>query len=131
MASHQTDILRRMSLIKKASTVDDHIHGEMRKKRIKHVKIIPSSVKLELAIKELTETKRKQTIGQKWNSALIFSIMWTVYCLVILAYFASTPDFCWQFAIYFFARLILLFPTYSLAYLWGIGCATIELSALS
>ena len=37
-------------------------------------------------MKELQETKRKQTIGQKWNSAAIFSVMWTFYCLGLIIY---------------------------------------------
>jgi len=70
---------------------------------------------------ELRETKRKQTVGQKWNSAAIFSIMWTVYCFGLILYFAFDPVPCSYWLAYFFLRFLLLFPTYYLAHLWRIG----------
>ena len=41
-----------------------------------------------MAMQELKETKRRQTVGQKWNSAAVFSTMWAVYCGGLLIYFA-------------------------------------------
>ncbi len=48
----------------------------------------------KMAKEELNAIKRKQTIGKKWNSAMIFSVMWSVYCICLLLYFAVDPDGC-------------------------------------
>ena len=48
----------------------------------------------KMAKEELNAIKRKQTIGKKWNSAMIFSVMWSVYCICLLMYFAVDPDGC-------------------------------------
>jgi hypothetical protein len=76
---------------------------------------------MDMAFKELRETKRKQTVGQKWNSAAIFSVMWLIYCCGILLYFLLDPIPCKYWLGFFFLRFLLLFPTFYLAYLWRIG----------
>mmetsp|Transcript_39544 Transcript_39544/g.88481 ORF Transcript_39544/g.88481 Transcript_39544/m.88481 type:complete len:718 (-) Transcript_39544:152-2305(-) len=104
--------------VKSLTSTDDAL---TRKKKPKHVKLIPSSVKIEMAIRELTETKRKQTVGQKWNSAAIFSVMWSCYCFGILVYLAIDRRACDYWIFFFLLRVLLLGPTYYLAYLWRIG----------
>ena len=74
-----------------------------------------------MAMNELRVTKRNQPVGQRWNSSAVFSIMWTVYCLGLLIYVGLNPNVCPYWFFYYFLRVLLLIPTYSLAYLWRIG----------
>uniref|UniRef100_A0A7S2WTU2 Guanylate cyclase domain-containing protein n=2 Tax=Rhizochromulina marina TaxID=1034831 RepID=A0A7S2WTU2_9STRA len=92
-------------------------------KRKKHlrVKIIPDTVKTSAAISELREVKRGRVIGQKWNSATIFSVMWALYIIGLLFYFADDPNLCRGWFVFFILRLVLLVPTVSLAILWHRG----------
>jgi class 3 adenylate cyclase len=92
--------------------------GDEKKKKAKHVKIIPSSVKMDLAIQELQDTKRNQTIGQKWNSAYIFSVMWSLYIVGITIYFLTDRVYCLRWLIYYLLRFLLLIPTFYIGRLW-------------
>lgn len=67
---------------------------------------------------ELGQIRLKQTIGRKWNSAMIFSIMWSVYCVCLLIYFAVDPRPCKSWLYFFILRAVLLPATYYLAYCW-------------
>ncbi len=74
-----------------------------------------------MAKEELKAIKLRQTVGRKWNSAMIFSIMWTVYCVCQIIYFAVDPRACSYWYWYFFLRVCLLVPTYYIAYCWRVG----------
>ena len=95
----------------------------MKRTKSKHVNLIPDAVKQQLAVKELAEIKRRKTVGVKYNSATVFSIMWFAYCCMTVAYSFFQKDFepCKYWAYYLALRLIVLVPSSFLAWCWKIG----------
>ena len=68
------------------------------------------------------ERKRDLTVGVKWNSAVIFFIMWSVYCTIVgLYYLAGQHWDCKYFTAYILLRLFGLLPAAIVARLWSIG----------
>jgi hypothetical protein len=47
---------------------------------------------MELAFTQLEEIKRQKTVGQKWNSAAIFSVMIFIYIIAAFAYLAFDDE---------------------------------------
>jgi hypothetical protein len=48
---------------------------------------------IKLAYSQLAEIKRKKTVGVKYNSATIFTLMWLGYLIGSLLVYASDPKY--------------------------------------
>ena len=90
-----------------------------RRKKVR-LELIPDQIKNDLAVKELAEIKRRKTVGVKYNSATVFTLMWGMYVVLALGYSMSNEYFnpCFYWAVYIGLRAFVLVPSSVLAWCW-------------
>jgi class 3 adenylate cyclase len=105
------------------SLVDMTTGTKMKRKKIQHVNLVPEKLRINLAYSELAEIKRKKTVGVKYNSATIFSLMWVGYILgsVMIVVGDNHSKICPSYFLFLGLRIVILIPSTILAYSWKRG----------